>query len=323
MEKVKTIGVLTSGGDSPGMNACIRSIVRYARHNDIKVMGIKKGYNGLITGDMYEMNTKSVSDIIQRGGTMLQTARCAEFRKEEGVNKAVEMIKIFGLDGLIVIGGDGSFRGARDLSLKGVPTIGVPGTIDNDISCTEYTIGFDTALNTVAEAIDKIRDTSSSHERCTVIEVMGAGSGYIALYCGIANGAEVVILPEKEFNFEKDVLKPIIDGHNRGKNHYIVIVAEKITNVIEMAKQIESKTGIETRASILGHIQRGGSPTVRDRVVASMMGKKAVDLLKDGIGNRVVVQRNNEITDLDILEGLDMKKEVSSEMIELCNILSE
>lgn len=322
MAEIKTIGVLTSGGDAPGMNAALRAVVRTAVYNGIKVMGVKKGYNGLINGDIFEMTARSVSETLQRGGTILQTARCAEFRTEEGVKRGAEIAKIFGIDGLVVIGGDGSFRGARDLSKHGISTIGIPGTIDNDIGCTEYCIGFDTALNTAMEAIDKIRDTATSHERSSVIEVMGRNAGYIALNVGISCGAEAVIIPEKEFNFDEDVLRPIIEGKHRGKNHYLVILAEGVGSAIPMAEEIEKRTGIETTATVLGHIQRGGSPTVQDRVNASAMGFKAVELLLAGKTNRLVVIQNGKVTDVDIDEGLQEKKEMDPEMVKLCKVLS-
>ncbi|WHH60467.1 6-phosphofructokinase [Petroclostridium sp. X23] len=322
MSQIKTIGVLTSGGDAPGMNAAIRAVVRTGIHHGLKVMGIRKGYNGLISGDIFEMNLRSVSDILHRGGTILHTARSKEFATEAGMQKAVTISRIFGIDGVIVIGGDGSFRGARDLSNLGVPTVGIPGTIDNDIACSEYTIGFDTALNTVKDAIDKIRDTATSHERCSVIEVMGAQAGYIALHVGIANGAEAIIVPEKKFDFHHDVIKPIIEGKNRGKRHDIIIVAEGVGGAVELAGKIQQETGIEARATILGHIQRGGSPTVMDRVIASQMGAKAVQLLKDGIGNRVVAMKDYKIVDYDIIEGLNMTKTIDDEMVELAKILS-
>ncbi|WP_094547779.1 6-phosphofructokinase [Petroclostridium xylanilyticum] len=322
MAEIKTIGVLTSGGDAPGMNAAIRAVVRAGIHYGLKVMGIRKGYNGLINGDIFEMNLRSVSDILHRGGTILQTARSAEFATEAGLNKAVTITKIFGIDGIVVIGGDGSFRGARDLSNLGVPTVGIPGTIDNDIACSDYTIGFDTALNTVKDAIDKIRDTATSHERCSVIEVMGRHAGYIAIHAGIATGAEAIIIPEKEFDFHRDIIKPIIEGKHRGKKHDIVILAEGIGGAVEMAKKIQAETGIEARATILGHIQRGGSPTVMDRVIASQMGAKAVQLLKDGIGNRVIAMKDNKIVDFDIVEALNMTKTVDQDMVELAKILA-
>ena len=322
MAELKTIGVLTSGGDAPGMNAALRAVVRTAVYNGLKVMGVKKGYNGLINGDIFEMTARSVSETLQRGGTILQTARCSEFRTEEGVKRGAEIAKIFGIDGLVVIGGDGSFRGARDLSKHGIATIGIPGTIDNDIGCTEYCIGFDTALNTAMDAIDKIRDTATSHERSSVIEVMGRNAGYIALNVGISTGAEAVIIPEKEFNFDEDVLRPIIEGKHRGKNHYLVILAEGVGSAVPMAEEIEKRTGIETTATVLGHIQRGGSPTVQDRVNASAMGFKAVELLIAGKTNRLVVMQNGKVTDVDIDEGLQSKKEISPEMVKLCKVLS-
>lgn len=322
MAQIKTIGVLTSGGDAPGMNAAIRSVVRTATYNGLKVMGIKKGYNGLINGDIFEMNSRSVSDTLQRGGTILQTARCKEFTTPEGVARGAEIARIFGIDGLVVIGGDGSFRGARDLSEAGVPTIGIPGTIDNDIGCTEYCIGFDTALNTAKDAIDKIRDTATSHERSSVIEVMGRNAGYIALYVGISCGAEAIIIPEKEFVFEEDVLRPIIEGKHRGKSHYLVILAEGVGSAIPMAEQIEKHTGISTTATVLGHIQRGGSPTVQDRLVASQMGFEAVKVLLAGKSNRLVVMQNNRITDIDIMEGLEMKKVIDPDTLELAKVMS-
>ncbi len=322
MGELKTIGVLTSGGDAPGMNAAIRAVVRTAAYNGIRVMGVRKGYNGLITGDIFEMNPRGVSETLQRGGTVLQTARCQEFRTAEGVARAAEIARIFGIDGLVVIGGDGSFRGARDLSAAGVSTIGIPGTIDNDIACTEYCIGFDTALNTAMEAIDKIRDTATSHERSSVIEVMGRDAGYIALHVGISCGAEAIIIPEKTFNFDEDVLRPIIEGKNRGKSHYLVILAEGVGSAIPMAQEIEKHTGISTKATVLGHIQRGGSPTVQDRLVASRMGFAAVELLIAGKTNRLVVMQNNKIVDVDITEGLEMQKSIDENLIRMSKVLS-
>lgn len=320
MSKINCIGVLTSGGDSPGMNAAIRAVVRAGVYNGMKVIGVKHGYNGLIEGDMIEMSARSVSDIIHRGGTILFTARSPEFMTPEGREKAVSMAKIFGLEGVVVIGGDGSFRGARELSRLGIPTIGIPGTIDNDISCSDYTIGFDTAVNTAMDAINKLRDTAASHDRCSVIEVMGRHAGYIAMHCGIAGGAESIIIPEKTFKSE-DVIKDIIEGKNRGKRRFIVVVAEGIGGAGELAKEIESQTGIESRATILGHVQRGGSPTATDRVVASKMGVKAVELLSKGIGNRVIAMKNNKVVDYDIEEALNMKKEIDVEMFKLAKIL--
>lgn len=319
--EIKKIGILTSGGDAPGMNAAIRAVVRTGVYYGLKVVGVKRGYNGLLHGEMVDMDARSVSDILQKGGTILQTARCLEFKEPENIKRSCELAKVLGLDGLIVIGGDGSFMGARALSREGLPTIAMPGTIDNDIDCSEYTIGYDTCLNTVIEAVDKIRDTSSSHERCSVIEVMGRNAGYIAINAGIACGAEVVLVPESKFDFDKDVLRPILEGKARGRRQSIVIVAEGIGGVIEMAKKIEEKTGIESRATILGHIQRGGSPTARDRVVASQMGSRCVELLLEGKSNRVVCLRENKVCDLDIEEGLAMKKELSQDMIDLAKKL--
>lgn len=319
---MKKIGVLTSGGDAPGMNAAIRAVVRTGLYHHMEVVGIHKGYNGLIHGNTEIMNARSVSDILHRGGTILQTARCLEFKTAEGVQKAVDSAKAMGIEGLVVIGGDGSFRGARDLSLAGIPTVGIPGTIDNDIACTDYTIGFDTALNTALDAIDKIRDTARSHERCSVVEVMGRDAGYIAAYIGLACGAEAVIVPEKPFDFERDILAPIQAGKLRGKEQNLIIVAEGIGGSMEMAKRIEKETGIETRATILGHIQRGGNPTVTDRVTASRMGIHAVELLAKGIGNRIVARKHDEIIDVDILEGLNMKKEMGNELLDMSKILS-
>lgn len=323
-KEVRKIGVLTSGGDAPGMNAAVRAVVRAGNYNGLTVFGVKRGYNGLINGDLFEMGPRSVSDILQKGGTMLQTARCLEFKEPAGVQKAYDVAKRFGLDGLIVIGGDGSFRGARDLSRIGLPTIALPGTIDNDIACSEYTIGYDTCLNTVIDAVDKIRDTSSSHERCSVIEVMGRNAGYIAINAGIACGAEVILIPEREYNFDDDVLRPIYEGKSRGRKQSIIIVAEGVKGmgVVEMAKKIEENTGIESRATILGHTQRGGSPSARDRVTASEMGVKAVELLLEGKSNRIVCIQNNKIVDIDIEDGLMMKKGIPDEMIDLCKKLA-
>lgn len=324
MEK---IGVLTSGGDAPGMNAAIRAVVRAGLNCGLEVYGIKKGYVGLLEGLYEKMTARSVSDILHRGGTVLQSARCKEFRTTQGVHKAVKVAKEIGLDGLVVIGGDGSFRGARDLSLAGLPTVGIPGTIDNDIGCSDYTIGFDTALNTVQEAIDKIRDTCRSHERCSVVEVMGRDAGYIAANVGLSCGAEAVIIPEKKhFDFSRDVLQNIAEGVQRGKEQHLIIVAEGVTkdsiSAIEMARRIEEETGVETRATILGHIQRGGNPSIKDRVMASRMGYAAVELIKEGIGNRIVASKGNEIVDYDILEGLNMSKSLDMSLLEIIDILS-
>jgi len=319
---IRTIGVLTSGGDAPGMNAAIRAVVRSGIYNGFRVLGIRKGFTGLIRGDIFELSLRSVSDIIHKGGTILQTARCPEFKTEEGLKKAAAMCKIFDIDALVILGGDGSYRGGYDLSKYGIPFIGVPCTIDNDISCTEYTIGFDTACNTVRDAIDKIRDTAYSHERCSVVEVMGRNAGYIALQVSIAGGAEACILPEMPFDLDKDIIKPIIEGKNRGKQHYIVILAEGVGGAVEIAHRIEEMTGINTRATILGYIQRGGSPTTTDRVMASLMGVKATELLKNGLVNQLVIVKNNKIDHVDAEKGLQMKKSIDPYMVEINKILS-
>ena len=319
MNNIKTIGVLTSGGDAPGMNAAIRAVVRSGIYNGFKVLGIRKGYVGLIRGDISELSLRSVSDIIHKGGTMLQTDRCPEFNTEEGLKKAASMCKVFDIDALG--GGDGSYREDMIFKIWG-SFIGVPCTIDNDISCTDYTIGFDTACNTVRDAIDKIRDTAYSHERCSVVEVMGRNAGHIALHVSIAGGAEACILPEMPFDLKKDIIKPIIEGKNRGKKHYIVILAEGVGGAVEIAQKIEEMTGITTKATILGYIQRGGSPTTRDRVLASLMGAKATELLKEGHVNRLVVLKNNVISHVDAEEGLNMKKSIDQYMFEINRILS-
>ena len=323
---MKKIGVLTSGGDAPGMNAAIRAVVRSASAMGMEVIGIEKGYLGLLKNLYHEMGPRSVSDILHRGGTILQSARCPEFKKPESVELAVKNAKAMGVEGLVVIGGDGSFRGARDLSLAGLPTVGIPGTIDNDIGCTDYTIGFDTALNTVQDAIDKIRDTCRSHDRCSVVEVMGRDAGYIATNVGIACGAEAILIPEKNFDFKRDILSEIKAGIKRGKEQHLIIVAEGVTkdnmSALKMASRIEEETGIETRATILGHIQRGGNPTVKDRVVASRMGVAAVDLLNQGLGNRIVAIEGDNIVDYDILEGLNIHKQLDPELFGVAEILS-
>lgn len=321
-KEIKTIGVLTSGGDAPGMNPAIRAVVRTAINKGLKVKGIQKGYNGLINDEIIDMDKKSVSDIIQRGGTVLYTARCLEFMTEEGQKKAAEVCKKHGIDGMVVIGGDGSFRGAQKLADAGVNTIGLPGTIDLDIACTDYTIGFDTAVNTAMQAIDKIRDTSTSHERCSIIEVMGRNAGYLAMWCGIANGAEDVLIPEKYDYDEQKLINNIIASRKAGKKHHIIVNAEGIGHSEAMARRIEAATGIETRATILGHMQRGGNPTCKDRVYASMMGALAVDLLVQGKSCRVVGYRHGEFMDFDINEALAMQKDVSPYMWEVCNSLS-
>ena len=310
-KEIKTIGVLTSGGDAPGMNAAIRAVVREAICKGLKVKGIKRGYAGLLQEEIIDMEGKDVADTIQRGGTILQTARCLEFIQPEVQKKAADICRKHGIDGIVVIGGDGSFRGAQKLASLGINTIGLPGTIDLDIACTEYTIGFDTAVNTAMEAIDKVRDTSTSHERCSIIEVMGRGAGYIALWCGIANGAEDILLPERYDGNEQELINRIIENRKKGKKHHIIINAEGVGHSTSMAKRIEAATGIETRATILGHMQRGGNPTCRDRFYASIMGAKAVELLEAGMSNRLVAYKNGQFVDFDIQEALAMKKDIS------------
>lgn len=320
-KKVQAIGVLTSGGDAPGMNAAIRAVVRAGIAKGIKVMGIRKGYNGLLKGEIEELTTRSVSDIVQRGGTILQTARCKEFIKPEVQQHGADMCRKFGIDGLVVIGGDGSFMGAEKLANLGINTIGIPGTIDLDIACTEYTIGFDTAVNTAMDAINKLRDTSTSHQRCSIVEVMGRNAGYIALWCGITSGAEMILIPEKERPSDEEIIERIVDCKQRGKQHYLIIVAEGVGGSEQLAKKIEEATGIETRATILGHLQRGGSPTAVDRIHASMMGAKAVDLLCEGKAKRVVAYVNGKYVDYDINEALAMKKDIDEYMYQLSQIL--
>ena len=321
-KEIKTIGVLTSGGDAPGMNAAIRAVVRKALANGVKVKGIKKGYQGLMNEEIIDMEKWYVSDTIQRGGTILGTARCHEMRTEEGQQRAVDNCRKQGIDGLVVIGGDGSYRGAQALSRLGINTIGIPGTIDLDIACTEYTIGFDTAINTAMQAIDKVRDTSSSHERCSIIEVMGRNAGYIALWCGIANGAEDILLPEKYDYNEQGIINNIIANRKRGKTHHIIINAEGIGHSTSMARRIEAATGIETRATILGYLQRGGAPTCKDRYYASIMGAYAADILCEGKTNRVVGYQHGEFLDFDIEEALNMEKNIPEYVYEVSKILA-
>lgn len=321
-KEIKTIGVLTSGGDAPGMNAAIRAVVRKGIANGVKIKGIKKGYQGLLNEEIIDLEKQNVSDIIQRGGTILGTARCSEFRTLEGQQAGAEICKKHGIDGIVVIGGDGSYKGAQALSRQGINTIGVPGTIDLDIACTEYTIGFDTAINTAMDAIDKVRDTSSSHERCSIIEVMGRDAGYIALWCGIANGAEDILLPEKYDYNEQSIINNIINNRKRGKTHHIIINAEGIGHSTSMARRIEAATGIETRATILGYMQRGGNPTCKDRYYASIMGAYAADILCQGKTNRVVGYQHGEFLDFDIDEALAMKKDISEYQYEVSRILS-
>ena len=317
-KEVKTIGVLTSGGDAPGMNASIRAVVRTAINKGMKVKGIMRGYAGLLQEEIVDMDGTSVADTIGRGGTILYTARCPEFTTVEGQKKGAEICKN---DGLVVIGGDGSYRGAGKLSALGVNTVGLPGTIDLDIACTDYTIGFDTAINTAMEAIDKVRDTSTSHERCSIIEVMGRHAGYIALWCGIANGAEDILLPERYDGNEQMLINRIIENRKRGKKHHIIINAEGIGHSASMARRIEAATGLETRATILGYMQRGGAPTCKDRVYASIMGSKAVELLAEGKTNRVVAYKHGEFVDFDIQEALNMTKDIPEDQYEISKLL--
>ncbi len=321
-KKIKTIGVMTSGGDSPGMNAAIRAVVRRGLSAGLTVKGIYKGYVGLLNEEIGDLSSRDVADTIERGGTILYTGRSAEFRTEEGQKKGAEICRKHGIEGLVVIGGDGSFAGAQKLANLGINVIGVPGTIDLDIACTDYTIGFDTAVNTAMDAIDKVRDTSTSHSRCSIIEVMGRNAGYIALWCGIANGAENVLLPELYDYDEQKIINNIIENRKQGKKHHIIINAEGIGHSEAMAKRIEAATGIETRATILGYMQRGGSPTCKDRVYASIMGAMAVDLLLAGKTSRLVAYKNGDYTDFDINEALAMQKELPQYQVEICSALS-
>lgn len=322
MSEIKTIGVLTSGGDAPGMNAAIRAVVRAAIFNGFAVKGIRHGYNGLLTEDIYDMNLRSVSEIIHRGGTMLNTARCLEFTTPEGQAKAAENCRKHNIDALVVIGGDGSFRGCMAIARHGIRTIGIPGTIDNDIACSDYTIGFDTALNTAMEMIDKLRDTTQSHERCSVVEVMGRHAGYIAVNTGIATGALVVLVPEQPWDIDKDVIARIKETQAEGKKNFLIIVAEGAGKALKIAEEIEAKTGLDTRGTVLGHVQRGGSPSMRDRVVAAQMGVHAIELLQAGVYNRVVAMKNDGIVDYDIEEALSMKKELDPLLLGVAKVVS-
>lgn len=322
MSQIKTIGVLTSGGDAPGMNAAIRAVARAAAYHGISCLGIRRGYNGLINGDVVDLNARSVNGIISKGGTMLFTARCPEFMTEEGLKKATSTCKYLGIDGIVAIGGDGTFRGARDLAGAGIRTIGIPATIDNDIASTEYSIGFDTACNTALDAIDKLRDTMQSHERCSVVEVMGHNAGHLALYVSIACGAQAVLVPEKPFDFQRDVVDKIRAGRINKRSHYIIIQAEGVGSSIDITNRIIEETGIDTRLTILGHIQRGGSPTARDRVMASRFGEYAVRTLISGKTNRVVCSKDTEIFDIDINEALEMKKGLKEDMYVTSKIMS-
>jgi len=318
----KTIAVLTSGGDAPGMNAAIRAVVRTGISFGMRVLGVHRGYNGLLNKDVQEMDLRSVSDIIHHGGTMLFTARSPEFNTPEGVKKAADHCRELGIDGVVVIGGDGSFRGARDLTGAGIPCIGVPGTIDNDIASSEYTIGFDTAMNTAVEMVDRLRDTTESHDRCSVVEVMGRRCGDLALQTGIAVGATSILVPEVPFDFQRDIIERMRFTQKTGKKHFIIVVAEGVGGVADLAKEIEKQTGIETRATVLGHVQRGGSPSLRDRVAGSAMGYYATKLLKDGKSNRVVVMQGGKITDFDITEALNMKRTFDKGLYDIAHVVS-
>ena len=321
-KEIKTIGVLTSGGDAPGMNAAVRAVVRTALSKGIKVIGIQRGYNGLLNGEVREMNLRSVSEIIHRGGTILYTARCLEFVTAEGQKKGAEKCKELGIDAMVVVGGDGSFKGARALANLGIPCIGIPGTIDNDIACSEYTIGYDTAMNTAVEMIDKLRDTTQSHDRCSVVEVMGRNAGYIALNVGIATGALAILIPERPYDLDHDIISRMNQTQKTGKKHFIVIVAEGVGHAQELANEIQARTGIDSRATVLGHVQRGGSPTLRDRVTASQMGYHAVNLLEKGIYNRVVAVSAVKIVDYDINVALSMHKTIDTMMLDVANTIS-
>ena len=323
MEKqIKTIGVLTSGGDAPGMNAAVRAVVRTGLHKGFRMIGIQRGYNGLLNGECFEMNLRSVSNIISAGGTILYTARCLEFKTKEGQDKGAEKCRELGIDALVVIGGDGSYRGARALAHRGIPMIGLPGTIDNDIGCTDYTIGYDTAMNTALEMIDKLRDTTQSHDRCSVVEVMGRNAGYIALNTGIAVGALVTLIPEVPYDLERDVIAKMKATQKTGKQHFIIIIAEGVGHAQDLANEIQSRTGIDSRATVLGHVQRGGSPTLRDRVTASTMGFHAIDLLEKGIVNRVVAVSADKIVDYDINVALSMHKTIDTMLLDVANTIS-
>ena len=321
-KEVKTIGVLTSGGDAPGMNAAVRAVVRTALGHGMRVIGIQRGFNGLLNGETYEMNLRSVSEIIHRGGTVLYTARCLEFKTEEGQRKGAEMCEKLGIDALVVIGGDGSFRGAKALANLGIPCIGIPGTIDNDIACSEYTIGYDTAMNTAVEMVDKLRDTTQSHDRCSVVEVMGRNAGYIALNVGIATGALAILIPERPYDLDHDIISRMNQTQKTGKKHFIVIVAEGVGHAQELANEIQARTGIDSRATVLGHVQRGGSPTLRDRVTASQMGYHAVNLLEKGIYNRVVAVSADKIVDYDINVALSMHKSIDTTLLDVAETIS-
>lgn len=313
---IRRIGVLTSGGDAPGMNAAIRAVVRTAAAHGISVLGIRRGYSGLINGDIVELDARSVDGISRKGGTMLYTARCKEMMTPEGMQKAADTCKYMGIDGLVCIGGDGTFRGALDLSRLGVPCVGIPGTIDNDIGCSEYTIGFDTACNTAIDCIDKLRDTMQSHERCSVVEVMGRHAGHLALNVGCACGATAILLPEREIDFEMEVIEKMRMGRIKGRNHHIIIVAEGYGSAQEVADHIHDATGIDSRLTILGHIQRGGAPSSQDRIMGTRMGHAAVEVLQQGKCKRVVTLHGGDIVDMDIEEALQQTKDLNQSLFE-------
>ncbi|MBE6999340.1 MAG: 6-phosphofructokinase [Ruminococcaceae bacterium] len=313
-KKIRRIALLTSGGDAPGMNAAIRSVVRTAIYNDIQVLGIRRGYNGLIKNDFFPMDSRSVNKITAQGGTMLYTARCAEFQTPEGLQRAADNCKYLGIEGLVCIGGDGTFRGAQALSEYGVQVVGIPATIDNDIACTHYSIGFDTAANTAIDAIDKLSDTMQSHERISVVEVMGRHAGHLALYVGLSVGAAVTLIPEEPYDMQRDIIDVIREGRIHGRNHSIVIVAEGVGNTNEIVKTIEAETGVETRLTVIGHIQRGGSPSARDRVMGTRMGHYAVEALMQGQNNVIVCYRDSQLCTVDCTEALSMKKKLDGYM---------
>ncbi|NLK17588.1 MAG: 6-phosphofructokinase [Clostridiales bacterium] len=318
---MRIIGVLTSGGDAPGMNACIRAVVRTALYFGMKVYGISRGYYGLVNDDVIEMHLDSVSDIIQRGGTILYTARCDEFKTKEGMEKSLSTVKKYGIEGIIAIGGDGTFRGAIDLSTHGVPAVGIPGTIDNDLPYTDYTLGFDTAVNTCLNLINNLRDTMTSHERVSIVEVMGRNCGDIALYAGVGGGAEAIIIPEVPINLD-DIIKRMQQSRDRGKRSNIILLAEGAGSAENLAKELREKTGYSIRSTIIGHVQRGGAPTMADRILASKFGYHAVELLKNDTGNRAVGIVNNKIVDIDLVEAMNMKRPVDMHMFKLAEILA-
>jgi 6-phosphofructokinase 1 len=325
---MNTIGVLTSGGDAPGMNAAIRAVVRAAKFHNFRAIGIRRGFGGLLHGDMFELMARDVSDVLQRGGTILQTARSNEFMEEGGVQKAIAQARYYGIEGLVVIGGDGSFKGAQKLAELGLPTIGIPGTIDNDIACTDYTIGFDTAVNTAKDAVDKIRDTAGSHRRCNIIEVMGRNCGDLAIHVAICCGAEAVLIPEMAVDEHPNIIEIVNEGIKRNKRHFIVVVAEGVNRNVnydlleKLKNDVETQTGIETKVNTLGYMQRGGSPTAHDRMAASQMGVKAVELLASGASNRIVGRKGGVIYDVNINEGLSQQRSIDHNLIKVSDILS-